>query len=103
MTRARKLFTEWHEGQGAKIKSARPLATYGACASMARRMAETLDPDFTRLLLTVAQIEECDMRAVTSARNVRFGPPPADPEVWQQQIDQIRADWTTDTPERKAA
>jgi hypothetical protein len=62
---------------------------------MARRMAETLDPDFTRLLLTVAQIDECDMRAVTSARNVRFGPAPADPEAWQSQLDQIRADWST--------
>jgi hypothetical protein len=102
MTRARKLFTEWTEGQGAKIKAARPLATYGACASMARRMAETLPPEYSRLLLLQEQIEKCDMQALTSARNVRFGPPPADPEVWQQQLDQIRADWAN-PPQSQAA
>jgi hypothetical protein len=101
VTRARKLFTDWTEGQGAKIKSARPLATYGACASMARRLAETLPPEYSRLLLLQEQIEKCDMQALTSARNVRFGPPPADEESWRSQLDQIRADWQT--PERKAA
>lgn len=105
MTRARKLHSDWLEGQGAKIKVARPLAVYGACSSYARRLADTLPPEYTRLLLTQEQIAKCEQSALTSARNVRFGPAPADPEAWQQQLDQIRADWTTDTPrqERNAA
>jgi hypothetical protein len=68
VTRARKLFTDWQEGQGAKIKSARPLATYGACASMARRMAETLPPEYSRLLLLQEQIE--------TPPSAPFSPPP---------------------------
>lgn len=102
MTRRQTLLTGWLEGQGAKIRAARPMAVYGACASLARKLAPTLPEEYTRLLLLQAQIEECEMRAVTSARNVRFGPPPADPEVWKSQLDQIRAEWAN-PPERKAA
>lgn len=101
MSRRRDLLTGWYEGQGAKIKTARPLAVYGACASLARKLAENLPAEYTRLLLTQDQIAACEQRAVTSARNVRFGPPPADPEVWQQQLEQIRADWAI--PTEKAA
>ena len=103
MSRGRKLYDEWAAGQGAKIKAARPLAVYGACSSLARRLADTLPPEYTRLLLTTEQIEDCDKRAVTSARNVKFGPPPSDPEVWKQQLDQIRADWASEAPMQQAA
>ncbi len=92
MTRARDLFAAWQEGQGAKIKAARTLAVYGACASMARCLASTLPPEYTRLLLTLDQIEKCDRRAVTSARNVRFGPPPQTEEEWRSQLAQTHAD-----------
>lgn len=101
--RARKLYDEWAAGQGAKIRAARPLAVYGACSSLARCLAETLAPEYTRLLLTTDQIAECDQRAVTSARNVKFGPPPADPEAWKQQLDQIRADWASEAAMKQAA
>jgi len=103
MSRARKLYDEWAAGQGAKIKAARPLAVYGACNSLARRLADTLPPEYTRLLLTTEQIEDCDKRAVTSARNVRFGPPPTDPELWKQQLEQIRAEWANPVEQRQAA
>lgn len=103
MTRARKLYDEWAAGQGAKIKAARPLAVYGACSSLARRLADTLPPEYTRLLLTTEQINDCDQRAVTSARNVKFGPPPPDHEVWKQQLDQIRAEWSTPPEQMQAA
>lgn len=102
MTRARKLHTDWQEGQGAKIKAARPLAVYGACSSMARRLAETLDPAYTRLLLTQEQVNDCEQRAVTSARNVRYGPAKTE-EEWREQCAQIRAEWANPTPKQEAA
>lgn len=101
--RSKRLYAEWEGGQGAKIKAARPLAVYGSCASMARQLADTLPPEYTRLLLTTEQIEECDMRAVTSARSVRFGVPPADAEVWKQQIAQLREEWANPQLQEKAA
>ena len=101
MTRRNDLLTGWYEGQGAKIKAMRPLAVYGACHSLARRLSETLPEEYTRLLLTQEQIAKCEQQALTSARNVRFGPPPADPDVWQQQLDQIKADWAV--PEKAEA
>lgn len=92
MTRARKLFTDWQEGQGAKIKAARPLAVYGSCSSFARRRADSLPPEYTRLLLTQEQIEDCEQRAVTSERNVRYGPARTE-EEWREQCALIRSEW----------
>lgn len=100
--RARQLITAWEAGQGMKIKAARPLAVYGACSSFARRLADSLPPEYTRLLLTQDQIDDCEQRAVTSARNVRFGPAKTE-EEWREQCALIRADWTTPTTKQEAA
>lgn len=97
MSRGRELHAAWLRGQGAKIKEARPLAVYGACSAMARRLADTLPAEYTRVLLTLDQIGECDSRAVSSARVLRFGALPQTEEEWRSQVAQIRADWAAGT------
>lgn len=102
--RAHRLFIEWHGGQGAKVKAARPMAVYGQCVMLAKDLANRADEHVGNVLLTTEQIGLCEQRALSSARLGMFGPPPADPEAWAKQLEQVREAWsTTPTPQRRAA
>lgn len=90
--RSRKLFEEWHDGQGRKIKEVRPQPVYAACALEAYEKARKAVDD-TRLLLTAEDIAKCELHAVTCERVHRFGKLPKSAEVWQQQCDEIRSEW----------
>jgi len=87
---ARKLFGEWHDGQGRKIKEARPHPVYAACVLEAYDKARK---GGSRLLLTAEDIARCELHAVSCERVHRFGKLPKSPEAWQQQCEEIRAEW----------
>jgi hypothetical protein len=91
--RTRKLFEEWHTGQGLKIKSARPKHVYGACALEVYERAKRAKSDIDQVILNAEDITRCEQSAVTSERIYRFGAMPQSPEIWQTQCDEIRAEW----------
>jgi hypothetical protein len=88
----------WMEVQGARIRNNRPEQVYAACLLMALERCSRADWQH----LTPAQIEECDMRAVSQARVRMFGPklPPTN-EDWDSQIAEVRASWAQ--PKQEAA
>lgn len=100
--RASKLYADWTAGQGRKIKEARHLHVYGACALAVMRMCLKATERTPRVVLTAEEIGICEMRALTGERAHRW-PPCKTEEEWRQQLDQIRAEWSNPTPERKAA
>ncbi len=87
--RKRRAFATWHQGQGAKIKAARPVPVYNACVLLATQMAK-MDG---RLPLTAEQIKACEDRALSQGRAAMFGPLPKDNDAWQAQLEQVRAGW----------
>ncbi len=93
--RARKLFEQWHDSQGLKIKEARPKAVYGACALEAYERGKRSFSDNERVLLSSEDIAICEQRAVTSERIHRFGAMPKSPEAWKSQCAEIRAEWAS--------
>jgi hypothetical protein len=88
----------WMEVQGARIRNNRHEQVYAACLLMALERCSRADWQH----LTPAQIEECDMRAVSQARVRMFGPklPPTN-EAWDEQMAEIRASWAQ--PKQEAA
>lgn len=99
--RASKLYADWVETQGRKIKEARHMSVYGACALAVMRMCLKVNERTQRVVLTAEQIAICEMRALTSERAHRW-PPCKTEEEWRSQLDQIRSDWTKET-QREAA
>ena len=88
----------WMEVQGARIRNNRPEQVYAACLLMALERCSRADWQH----LTPAQIEECDMRAVSQARVRMFGPKlPETNEIWDDQIAQVRSSWAQ--PKQEAA
>lgn len=89
---------KWMEGQGAKIKAARPRPVYAACLLMTMELCG--QADWT--MLSLKQIELCEQRALSQGRVRMFGPklPPTN-EDWDEQIEQVRASWAT--PKQEAA
>ena len=88
----------WMEGQGAKIKAARPQAVYGACLFMAMQYCGRGDWRH----LEPKEIEICEQRALSQARVRIFSPKlPATNEEWDGQLEQVRAAWAQ--PESEAA
>ncbi len=89
---------KWMEGQGAKIKAARPEPVYGACLFMAMQLCG--DRDWQHL--GPQQIELCEQRALSQGRMKMFGPklPPTN-EDWDDQIAQVRQAWSQ--PQQEAA
>lgn len=88
----------WMEGQGRKIRGARPEPVYAACLFMAMGRCRRRDWQY----LADGQIKECEMRALSQGRVKMFGPklPPTN-EAWDEQIEQVRASWAT--PKQEAA
>lgn len=91
--RANRLFQDWHAGQGAKIKQARPMAVYAQCLMLAKDLAQRADEHVGRVLLLTEQIGLCEQRALSSARVAQFGAPPRTEDQWNEQIDAIRRAW----------
>jgi hypothetical protein len=77
------------EKQGAKIKAARPGPVYGLCLLMA--LARCGRTDWVHL--SEEQIEECELRALSSARAKMFGNLPRTNMEWDEEISQVRAEW----------
>lgn len=87
----------WMEGQGAKIRAARAQPVYAACLMMAMEHCARASWRY----LSPEQIEECEMRALSTARVKMFGPLPKTNEAWDSQLSQVRAAWAQ--PEEVAA
>lgn len=95
--RADRLFTDWHSGQGAKIKAARPMDVYGCCVILVHELARRADERTARIILSAEQIAACEHRAMCGRRVHRFGRLPKTNEEWQAQIEKVR------NPEQAAA
>lgn len=96
-----RVFAAWLEGQGAKIRAARPPAVYNACVFMAADLAKKSE----RVVLTAEQIATCEERALAAGRIDKFGALPRTNEQWDEQREQVRQMWATPhaTPSRSAA
>lgn len=102
--RARQLFDDWHAAQGQGIKAARPLHVFSQCVALARSRCSNAGQDVRRVILKAEDITACEQRALSSARLAKFGPPPSDPDVWQDQMNQVRAEiYAAREPARQAA
>lgn len=88
-TRRSRNIQGWIEGQGRKIKSARPTQVYNACLIMVMEHASR--PSWRHL--STDQIRMCEHRAISQERVKRHGPPPKLTEHWWPQIEGIAAEW----------
>jgi hypothetical protein len=101
----KRTFDTWLQGQGRKIKEARPAPVYDACVAYVRTLIDQARSDvhhettkrveafLERHALTAEQIAECELRAVSQIRAAKRGfPPKFSAEAWQAQIDSIRAE-----------
>jgi hypothetical protein len=95
--RKRQALEAWHEGQGAKIRQARPEPVYNACLMLAADLAKAT----ARVILKPEQITKCEERALSQARVQMFGALPRTNEEWTHQIEQVRESWSN--PQRAAA
>jgi hypothetical protein len=87
--KANTAYAEWAEGQGAKIRAARPQAVHDACVLLAWEQSQWRQP----LILTAEEIAKCEQRAVSSARCQRFFAIPKSADDWRAQCQAIRAEW----------
>lgn len=90
--RAQQLFDDWHVAQGQGIKAARPLHVFSQCVALAKSRCTNAGQDVRRIILKAEDITACEQRAISSARLAKFGPPPTDPDAWQDQISQVKAE-----------
>ena len=90
--RATRLHAAWLAEQGHKIKAARHISVYGACVLMIMDICRVAHDRTQRVMLTADQIAECEMRALSSERAHRWQPAKTN-EEWDEQIEQIRAEW----------
>jgi len=100
--RSDRLFKAWHAEQGLKIKAARHQSIYGACVLEVMDLCRRASERTGRLILTAEQIAKCEQRALSSERAHRW-PPAKTNEGWDDQIEQIRAEWAAQQPQQEAA
>jgi len=83
----------WTQRQGLKIEQARGWRVAAACGHEVHQIASQRgwSGRASDILLTAEQIKLCEDRAVSSERSLRFGPLPADREVWETQTAECRA------------
>lgn len=100
--RSSKLYADWVATQGRKVKEARHMSVYGACALAVMRMCRKANERTQRVILTAEQIGICEMRALTSERAHRYQPCKTE-EEWNHQLAEIRADWAKEMLGKEAA
>jgi hypothetical protein len=93
---ARIAYVDWAQGQGAKIKANRPQAVADHCIMLAFDFAGKRQP----LILTAAEIDLCEQRALSQARVAKFGPIPRTAEEWTAQLEQVREGWAREPDPR---
>lgn len=100
--RASKLYGDWVSAQGRKIKEARHMSVYGACALEVMELCRRANERTQRVILSADQIAMCEQRALTSERAHRYQPCKTE-EEWLHQLSEIRADWAKDMQKQEAA
>lgn len=100
--RSSALYADWVATQGRKIKEARHMSVYGACALAVMRMCRKANERTRHVVLTAEQIGICEMRALTSERAHRYQPCKTE-EEWHYQLAEIRAGWAKEMQNQEAA
>lgn len=103
--RSIRLFDAWMQGQGRKIKAARPQAVYNACVLEMKERSMRAGERTASLLFSAEDISDCEHRAASTERVRKFGRVPAKTEEWESQMAQVRAEWesSTKTQQQEAA
>ncbi len=93
--RWRKLFGEWYQVQGVRLKGNRPQPVFDACILEAKDLCEKADERTARVILSAEQIRICEARALSQSRVRMFGALPKTNEAWDNQFEQVRQAWAT--------